>query len=216
MIKKKENKKRTKKIILTIKLIKVLFIIVFIFAFSFILTKISVQYNNKQIKELNNVINDTEKIRSETNDIDRRVMLTKKYIDTWNNVITDKQKEKDGIDIEYIKQIITNITGRYPITNLNMSFSIPTDSFYNSRSVVSVMNSEIILSFDCLTEYDVYHFLDDLYKNKDLFFVIESFNIRRTKNITKEFIKSLIDNGFEKNTLFGVNMKIQWYEFSGK
>ena len=97
-----------------------------------------------------------------------------------------------------------------------MSFSIPSDINYISRIVISVINTEITLSFDCLTEYDVYHFLSDLYNNKDLFFVIESFEIRRTKNISKAFIQSLINNGFSNNSLFSVKMKIQWFEFAGK
>ena len=211
-----QNKKITKKIILFTKIFKISLVIISIFAASYVLMSLSIGHSNKKNYELDGILSEINRVRSETNDIERRAMLTRKYIDTWNNVITDKQKEKDGIDIEYVKKLITDIIAKYPISNLNMSFSIPSDVYYVSRIVVSVMNTEISLSFDCLTEYDVYHFLSDLYKNKDLFFVIENFEIRRTKNINKAFIQSLIDNGFSNNSLFSVKMKIQWFEFSGK
>lgn len=216
MSKHNKNKERTKKIILFTKIFKITLIIVFLFIISYVLMTMSMKYNSKKGRELDNILSEINKVRNETNDIERRAMLTRKYIDTWNNVITEKQKEKDGIDIEYVKQLITNIIDKYPISNLNMSFSIPSDINYISRIVISVINTEITLSFDCLTEYDVYHFLSDLYNNKDLFFVIESFEIRRTKNISKAFIQSLINNGFSNNSLFSVKMKIQWFEFAGK
>lgn len=216
MSKSNQNKKRTNKLILFMKIFNIFVVVVSLFAASYILMTISMKHSNKKNHELNGILAEINKIRNETNDIERRAMLTRKYIDTWNDVITDKQKEKNGIDIEYVKKLITDIVDKYPISNLNMSFSIPTDVYYVSRIVVSVINSEIDLSFDCLTEYDAYHFLNDLYKNKDLFFVIENFEIKRTKNLNKDFIQSLIDNGFSNNSLFSVKMKIQWFEFAGK
>ena len=216
MKKNNQDKKRTKKIILFTKIIKISLIIILLFSFSYFLMNMAMKHNNQKGKELDKILKDINEVRSKMNDIERRAMLTKRYIDTWNNVITEKQKEKDGIDIEYIKKLITDIVARYPISNLNMSFSIPTDTSYISRIVVSVFNTEITISFDCLTEYDAYHFFNDLFKNKDIFFVVEKFEIRRTKNINKDFIQSLINNGFNNNGLFSVNIKIQWFEFSGK
>ena len=216
MKKNNQDKKRTKKIILFTKIIKISLMIILLFSFSYFLMNTAMKHNNQKGKELDKILKDINEVRSKMNDIERRAMLTKRYIDTWNNVITEKQKEKDGIDIEYIKKLITDIVARYPIGNLNMSFSIPTDTSYISRIVVSVFNTEITISFDCLTEYDAYHFFSDLFKNKDIFFVVEKFEIRRTKNINKDFIQSLINNGFNNNGLFSVNIKIQWFEFSGK
>lgn len=216
MKKNNQDKKRTKKIILFTKIIKISLMIILLFSFSYFLMNMAMKHNNQKGKELDKILKDINEVRSKMNDIERRAMLTKRYIDTWNNVITEKQKEKDGIDIEYIKKLITDIVARYPISNLNMSFSIPTDISYISRIIVSVFNTEITISFDCLTEYDAYHFFSDLFKNKDIFFVVEKFEIRRTKNINKDFIQSLINNGFNNNGLFSVNIKIQWFEFSGK
>ena len=151
MKKNNQDKKRTKKIILFTKIVKISLMIILLFSFSYFLMNTAMKHNNQKGKELDKILKDINEVRSKMNDIERRAMLTKRYIDTWNNVITEKQKEKDGIDIEYIKKLITDIVARYPISNLNMSFSIPTDISYVSRAVVSVFNTEITISFDCLT-----------------------------------------------------------------
>lgn len=210
-----KDKRKIKKFTLIKKLIKSVIITVCLFSVSFIMLSISGDYSDKKRKELNKILAEAESVRRETNEIERKSMLTKTYINTWNTTITEKQKEKDGIDIESIKKTITDITSKYVISNLNISFSIPSDVGYEGKKAVSVINSQIDVSFDCLTEYDVYHFLQDLYKNKDAFFIVESLDIRKTKNVTKDFIKNLIANG-KNNSLFSSSIRIQWYEFSGK
>ena len=181
---------------------------------SFFLIRISGEYSSNKSRELNEILRQVDNTLRETNEIERKSMLTKTYITTWNTTITDKQKEKNGIDIESIKQLITEIANKYVINNLNVSLSIPTDVLYVGKKVISIINSEIEITFNCLTEYDVYFFLNDLYKNNDAFFVVESLEIRKNKNIDKNFIKELIDKG-RSNSIFTVKIKIQWYEFSG-
>ena len=211
----KNDKRKIKKINLIKKLLKSALIVIAILSLSFFLLFMSNKYASNKKSELNTLLKQIEDTKLETNEMERKAMLTKTYLDTWNNTITEQQKARDGIDIESVKQFFTNIADRYIINNLNISFSLPADLQYSGKESVAVLCSDIDITFDCLTEYDVYHFLQDLYKNNTAFFIVEELEIKKTKNITKDFIKNLINEG-KKNSVFSVKIKVHWYEFSNK
>ena len=211
----KKDKRKVKKVNLIKKLLKSVVVIVALLALSLFMLFVSFKYSKNKKIELDNLIKQIEETKIKTNEMERKAMLTKTYLNTWNNTITEKQKEKDGIDIESIKQFFTNIANRYIINNLNISFSLPADVQYPGKESIIILCSDIDITFDCLTEYDVYHFLSDIYKNNTAFFVVEELEIRKTKNITKDFIKNLINEG-KKNSVFNVKIRIHWYEFSNK
>ena len=88
------------------------------------------------------------------------------------------------------------------------------EKFRHFCKIMNILNTEIIITFNCLTEYSVYYLLNDLRNSNYAFFIVEELDIRKIKNIDKNLIKTLIEEG--NANLLSVTMKLQWYELSGK
>ncbi|MBR2140883.1 MAG: hypothetical protein IJ853_00815 [Rickettsiales bacterium] len=208
-----KNNKANKKLILLKRAIKILPIFIFIALLCYATSDFFILEHIKNNIKLRDLDVDANKIVSKTREVDRKTSLIKNYINTWNNDITETQKMPDGINIESLKVLFTDMAKKYMIKSIDISFSVPRRVEIDGNTL-NVMGSEISLSFNCLTEYSVYHFINELYKNDYGFFIIEEMEIRKIRNIDKNVIRMLVENG-DANAL-SVNMKLQWYELSSR
>ena len=206
--------KNTKKFVLIKKVFKFLSILIVGFVLCYSITNLFIIKNLKKRLAVKEIDNQISNVINETREIDRKVSLIKKYINTWETEISATQKERNGVDMEKIKTLINDISKKYLISNQNISFSMPTQIPEMNGKIMNILNTEIIITFNCLTEYSVYYLLNDLRNSNYAFFIVEELDIRKIKNIDKNLIKTLIEEG--NANLLSVTMKLQWYELSGK
>lgn len=204
--------KKIKKFILIRKTVSLSIILVVIIMLSYFVSNFFILENIRKNVELNKINDDTSKVLSEMKELDRKISLIKSYIDIWNEEISEKQKIRDGIDMEGVKILLSNIAEKYLINNPNISFSIPAE--VPEKQETGLLNTTITINFNCLTEYSIYYFLKDLYESKSSFFIIEELEIKKMKNINKELVKLLVERG--NADILSVMIKLQWYEISGK
>ena len=213
MVKYAKKNKNSKSFVLITKGIKLFVIFAILCLMCYTILRFFIVKNLKEKFKIRELTNQIGLVQNETREIDRKVSLLKNYIHVWEKEITENQKVRNGIDMESIRNIIENIANKHSIGNLNISFSMPMQINEVKGNPVDVLNTEITINFNCLTEYSVYYFLNELQNNKDAFSIIEEVEIRKTKNIDKELIKTLIENGTAN--LLSVMIKLQWYELSG-
>ena len=206
--------KNSKSFVLITKGMKLFLIFIILCFVCYFVLHFFIVKNLKEKLKITDLTNQIGLIQNETREIDRKVNLVKNYIHMWEEEITENQKIRNGIDMESIRVVIDDIANKHSIDNLNISFSIPTQITEIKGNPIDVLNTEITITFNCLTEYSVYYFLNELTNNKNAFFIIEELEIKKIKNIDKELIKTLIENGTAN--LLSVTIKLQWYELSGK
>lgn len=202
---------KLKKFILIKKTIKkILFLTVLITLCTIIF--IYILKNNKKTKNKLFLLKNKEDIATvKAREIERKAFLTKSYIAIWKEQITDKQKKGDGIDVETVKIFINKIAEKHLLKNININFSLPEHIILKDKKSINMLNTQISITFGCLTEYSLYNFLKDLKKENDVgFFIIEELEIKKVNNIDKQFIKALVNGDI--NALFNVSLKLQWYE----
>ena len=202
---------KIKKFILIKKLIKLFTIFTILSFVCYFMSDFFIIDNAKKRIQINQIENNITEITNKAREIERKTALTRSYITTWENEITEMQKQRDGIDIESVKQLINDITKEHLIENVNISFSMPMEINNIQKKISRVVNTEIVIMFNCLTEYSIYYFLNELYKSNYAFFLIEELEIKKIKNVDKDLLKKLIVDG--NADLLSVIVKLQWYEF---
>lgn len=212
--KNKNKVKKSKKSIIINKtiIVSIEFFILAFFCYT-IYNKLVVIITKENINMVN-IKNKISLLNSEIHEIDRKASMMQNYINTWNNSISNMQKEKDGINIANVEKIIKEIAKKNYINTIDISFSKPIKIKNHDLKIIGVTNSEIIITFNCLTEHMIYHLLNDLKAGKYAFFIVENLEIRRIRNIDKDTIKTIIEIG--NTELLSVTIKLQWYEFSNK
>lgn len=209
-----KKNKNSKDFILITKGIRLFLIFIILCFMCYFILKFFIVKNLKEKLKTTEITNQIRLIENETREIDRKVNLVKNYIHVWEEEITENQKMRNGIDMESIRITFEDIANKHSIDNLNISFSMPTQITEIKGNPIDVLNTEITITFNCLTEYSIYYFLNELTNNKNAFFIIEEFEIKKIKNIDKELIKKLIEDG--NANLLSVMIKLQWYKLSGK
>ena len=208
IVDKSKIKIKSKKNILVSKIlfyVGLIFSVLLVFAFFF---KILINKINIAKTQTAKIKSETMAIINEEKELDRKAYLTKIYINLWRNEISKEQKSLNGVDIEKIKNLLNDIATKHYLLNLQTSLSLPTPIDFKKNSV-NFANTEITVSFNCLTEFAVYYFLKNLREAKLGFPIIEEVKIKKVKNLNKDIVSSLVNGTLDY--LLEANIKIQWY-----
>jgi hypothetical protein len=149
--------------------------------------------NEKKKKEAEGKIT---AVKNELKQLEEKSLLTKTYIELWNNEISEKQKEMNGIDIEIVKEFISKILQKHHLVNVQSNFSaletIPSADSEGMEKPVVIVGSAVTIQFNSLTEYPLYYLIRELAASKMFFLDLESFSIKKVKNLDKNVINNLV------------------------
>lgn len=213
MTDKKQKTTKAKKFFLLKKTFRFLILITATSTISILLIIYLIKNSRESSKKIDSLRKERSVTISKTKELDRKLTLTKTYMSVWENEVPKNMKDGDGVNIEKIKNLLEKLAKRHYFINNNINFSIPTDILVSKTSVFKFSNVEITMNFGCLTEYNIYNFLNDLKTNNDFgIYIIENMEIRKTANLDKQFVKNIINNN-KINPLLNASLKLQWYEF---
>ena len=118
----------------------------------------------------------------------------------------DKHKLLKGINYPEVEKQILNIASANHFINTIITSS-PTIMVGGAfeKEILNTYTVLITMQFSCITDLDIYNFLDALKSNLDYFIVIESLSFTRVGKVDNEFLKTL-KNG---NNVSGVNGEIK-------
>jgi len=163
------------------------FIIVIFFISEFSMAR-KVKFD-EEIKSLN--ANNNE-ITLQIKDIINKSLMAKNYIFKWEKEYSPSQKNLSGIEVGNIQKTIEDIAIKDNIINLTLNFSpviVAQDAF--KRENLTVYTALITLTFNTITDINIYKFLDDLKNELPGFVVIQKLNFKRIKKIDENFLKTL-------------------------
>ncbi|MDR1926788.1 MAG: hypothetical protein LBQ13_03845 [Endomicrobium sp.] len=217
-IKKNEKNIKTKQNILARKATVMLTILVILLGVDWVILKRLLGSNARKNKEVSSLENSKREIMAETIEFDKRSLMLQTYIDVWTTHISDTQKNLDDLNVQDIDTFLRDITTRHLATDIKITMSTPEiiNEVGNrtSRKNMNVMGLDITVSFNCMTEYTLYYFLEELKRSNIGFPVVHEFTIKKSKNLDKKFIETLINGDIPY--IFNVSVKLQWYKFINK
>lgn len=143
-------------------------------------------------QKLNVLENQNSTITVQINDIINKSIAAKNYIKIWNEELSKEQKNLQGINTTETYATILQIAKDSKLVNVSVNFSpliLTTGAF--EKQNIKVFTTVAVIKFSTITDIDVLNFLDNLKKNVGCFILIQDVNLKRTRKIDDNFIKTL-------------------------
>ncbi|MDR0572136.1 MAG: hypothetical protein LBG48_04765 [Rickettsiales bacterium] len=211
---KKENtpvkaKKRSKRSILINKILFVVAQIVIVTALLHTNTKRFKNFAISSKKEIDEVTKKTETIRQEAIDLEEKLILTRKYVDIWNNKINKRQKEMKGVNAKDIEDAFNDMLKNHYVVDVQLNFSPLKNVPLRDTNVVQMTSNSVGITFGAVTEYPLYYFVKGLDNSKEFFYDIEKFSIKKMRNLGRDVISDIISGN--PNYIFKVEATVHVY-----
>jgi hypothetical protein len=170
-----------------------------------------IEVTQTAIRKLENSVTLLDK---ELEDVVHKAVSVKKYIVIWEQMLSDIQKGAGSMNLKNIENVLRKIATKHLLSNLHINFSKPEMISSIYKKTVDVWGMKIDIEFDCLSEYAVQKFLQDLDEADLAFHFIHELTIKRIKNFDKVQAKQLINGNL--TAFFNAKITLYWYEIFNK
>ncbi|MBM5783150.1 MAG: hypothetical protein FJ368_07020 [Pelagibacterales bacterium] len=167
---------------------------------------------NKKIEQIKQ---QTAKIKNDTENILERVESIKRYKESWKT-IPDNKKITSGIKIDEINSKLSKTAAKHEITNQKIQITLPEEmkgGIFECKTV-NVVSSIVQITFNALTDTRAMLFMSELTNSLPGYIVIDKVEIRRFKKYTEQDLFD-ISSG-KDNGAIEAQIKFYWYSYKEK
>jgi len=168
--------------------------------------------NNSFLDQYDKIIMDVADIKGKTQEIERKTLENKKYMEMWSKINQNK-KSLDGIKVDDINKIALNLAEKYSITNAILKISVPENypSTVFKNETISLLYTIAELSFTAYHDVKALQFINEFIKYLHGYPLITKFEFSKEKDyVVKDYFD--ISTGKTSGAIKG-RMIFSWYVY---
>lgn len=159
-----------------------------------------------------------KQFKDESNSLEKKVLDLKDYIaksdssiKLWNEEIKLKHSERPGLKVEEFKKLLDQLKEIYKIQSLTINLLTPEQRVdLGALKYITVRSSNLNLSFEALTDVDVYQFLVALVSQTPGYLQVKNISITGISEVNNEVAKTLVTSG--SKSIVTVKVEFVWQD----
>lgn len=145
----------------------------------------------QQSERLDWLVNDIQKSKSNLSRLKSRAKEYSEAIVIWDNT-PEHKRSLVGIRINPAKELLEELSDTYRFSKTNITFSKPAQEDSDlDRPTVAIISSDISMTFNAITDEQVFRFIETLDKRSPGMIQLKSISLNLDGEITKDLLEAI-------------------------